>query len=211
MVQLLMPSNQEQPPSFTLRCRARGTNRRAGFTLFELLVVVAVIVLVAGLSVPAFQRSFKSQRLKKAADIVRGEWSRTKINAIRNGEEFAFFYEPETGTYWIAPFSSVYSEEGQSNTVRSEAADNYDYGNGMLPRGIVFDVGQTVEDSRSMAANEEGSAAGTANMILFYPDGTCQDAELYLKNDEDLAIRISIRSLTGVASVGQLESRASGR
>ena len=153
----------------------------------------------------------QSPRLTQAqAPSLCGEWSRAKINAIRRGEEFAFFYTPETGSYWIAPFTSAYADNAPVQpTDEDEAQGDYDYGDGRLPRGITFYSGQAVEDTRSVLAAEEGNVGGAANMILFYPDGTCQDAELYLKNDKDLYIRVSIRSLTGVASVSELLSKPS--
>lgn len=183
-------------------CRRR---RRSAFTLFELMIVVAILVIVAALAAPAYRAAFSSHRLRQSADLIRGEWGRAKVNAIRRGEEFAFFYVPDSGSYWIAPFNTAYADDAPT-TGDEETQGDYDYGDGQLPRGISFHTGTALEDSRSVFAAEDGNVGGAANMILFYPDGTCQDAELYLKNDRDLYIRVSIRSLTGVASVSDLLS-----
>lgn len=178
-------------------------------TLFELILVVAIVVLVAALAAPTLSQAFKTQRLKKSADLVRAEWGRAKVSAIRNGEEFGFFYEPETGKYWIAPFSSVYIDQGPANGDQ-EAITNYDYGNGLLPKGIVFDSGQSIEDGRTELLADEEGIGNMSNTILFYPDGTSQDAELYLRNEADLYIRINMRSLTGVSSVSDVMTSIEG-
>lgn len=181
--------------------RRVASARRKGLTLFELLLVLVVIVLVAAVSVPALQTAFKSQKLKKAADLVRGEWTTARINAMRQGEEFAFFYEPDTGTYWIAPFASVYSSSPPTSQEQGTVG-NYDYGKGQLPRDVLFHRGQAVEDTRSADLTAEGG--GTANMILFYPDGTTQDAEIFLKNERDHYIRLNLRALTGMPSTSDI-------
>lgn len=183
---------------------AYGAARR-GMTLFELILVVAIIVVIAAIAAPTLQQAFKTQRLKKSADLVRAEWGRAKVNAIRNGEEFAFFWEPETGVYWVAPFSSVYA--GQSPDTTQEAISNYDYGNGLLPRGVVFDSGESSEDARAQVLADGEGADGNANMILFYPDGTTQDAQIFLRNEKDLYVRVSLRALTGVSSVSDVMSK----
>lgn len=46
-------------------------NRRAGFTLLELLVTLAIVAIIASLAAPAFQNMIATQRVRSAAnDLV---------------------------------------------------------------------------------------------------------------------------------------------
>ena len=44
---------------------------RAAFTLMELVLVVAIVIVVAALATPSIQRTFSRQALQKGADRVR--------------------------------------------------------------------------------------------------------------------------------------------
>ena len=58
-----------------LRCRTSK-----GFTLLELLIVLALIVILAGLSLPAFTGTIRSQRLRSAAESVRTEFGNQSVD-----------------------------------------------------------------------------------------------------------------------------------
>jgi len=50
---------------------ARGASRHAGFTLIELMIVVAVVAILAAVALPAYQSYIKKSRAKAAgADLV---------------------------------------------------------------------------------------------------------------------------------------------
>ena len=76
---------------------------------------------------------------------------------------------------------------------------NYD--DDLLPGKVVFVAGETVFDARALDASEQAAAASGLRTILFYPDGTSQDARLTLQNEEGRFIDVTLRGLTGTASV----------
>jgi hypothetical protein len=55
-------------------------------------------------------------------------------------------------------------------------------------------------------AAPEAGADGTvwSEPILFYPDGTASDATVVLENEYRRRIELTLRGLTGVATVGEL-------
>src|SRR4051794_40919094 len=49
-----------------------GRDRRAGFTLLEILVVIVIIILLAALLLPAIQSALRRAQLVKEVDDMRG-------------------------------------------------------------------------------------------------------------------------------------------
>lgn len=66
---------------------------RHGVTLVELLIVMAVIVLLAGLTLPSVKSMLKDQRISQAARIVQGFAESARARAIANGRRVALVLE----------------------------------------------------------------------------------------------------------------------
>jgi len=102
---------------FVMRCSVRrrphsrgtagglacGSGARRAFTLIELLLVLALVVAMAGLIVPALG-VFDDEYLRQAADQVRGDWTAARVEAMTSGLTQVFRYEIETGQYVIQPW-----------------------------------------------------------------------------------------------------------
>lgn len=56
-----------------------------GFTLVEMLVVLAIMVLVMAFAVPAYSRLVQQQRLQLAGEALRAALASARIEAIRQG------------------------------------------------------------------------------------------------------------------------------
>ena len=80
-----------------------------------------------------------------------------------------------------------------------------------LPERVTFASGETAYDARAegLASDTQdlpNSDYGLSDPILFYPDGTTSTAVVVLANEYDRTIEISLRGLTGVATVGKVQS-----
>ena len=174
-----------------------------GLTLLELVIVMVILVTVSSLAIPVVYRSYSAQRVNKAADLVRAELNRARVQAMRTGEVQGFFYYPETANFKVGPFSNEMAE-ALSQSLRSQQnarSSNFDFGNNRLPKGVVFATGITVQDSRSVAAEQDsGVDVGNMRPVLFYPDGSSQTAKLYLRSDQDDYFEVKLRGMTGTSS-----------
>lgn len=178
-----------------MRCAA--ARRRAAFTLLELILVLSVIMVVAGLAAPLLRRSFASQTLRAGADQVRAQFGQARIRAIKTGNVFAFLYTPGADSYTIAPFLNAYSLINPQIVAAAQAPPQLR----TLPKGLQFAGADVSGDARAQFEAEGATLQRGMTPILFYPDGSSQDAALYLRNQQGDTIRIDLRGLTGMSNV----------
>ena len=74
---------------------------RAGFSLVELLIVIAIIGLMAGVSVPAFLTFMKSFRLRTAGRQILGDLNYARQEAITKSRDTYVFFDAATASYDI--------------------------------------------------------------------------------------------------------------
>ena len=174
---------------------------RRGFTLLELILVIGILVAISAIALPTVTRSFSSQSLLKAADRVRVSMGQARVRAIQTGQIHAVGYVP--GRSWIDIASleqlpTIANRAGRRlQEQRRGITSNYD--DDLLPGRVIFVAGQTVVDAR--AADAGPTDTSQLRTILFYPDGTSQDARLTLQNEDGRLVDVALRGLTGIASV----------
>ncbi len=167
------------------------------------MLVIGILIAISAIALPTVTRSFSSQSLAKAADRVRVSMGQARVRAIRTGQIHAVGYLPGRGWIDVASLDqlqTIASKAGRRLQQQHQAlTSNYD--DDLLPGKVVFVAGETVFDARALDASEQGADASGLRTILFYPDGTSQDARLTLQNEEGRFIDVTLRGLTGTASV----------
>lgn len=191
--------------------------KRRGFTLLELMLVLAVLVVIAAMTMPALGRVVETQRLKQGADQVRAAWMRTHLTAMRTGKLQMFCFENGAGRYrietWYAAEEEVEAADATEDTGRratpakAPTADA-EKGEQMLPDDVVFSAGDAESDNRGSKIEDDvsmTSGGAWSRPILFYPDGSTSNAHLVVSNKRGRAIRVDLRGLTGGVTVGEIE------
>ena len=196
-------------PSFPDR---RSTRR--GYTLLELLIVVAVMLVVASLTLPALNRPFAKSKLRDAAKQLRVALARARLEAIRAGAPQQFRYLPGAGVFEISAksaaegggFLPVAGEGGVEEAPAGEdstyaAAARYE-----LPEGVRFfdpsapEIPPDEPDSIPSETDESWSAP-----IVFYPNGRTVNARLRLYGEYDYYVDVTLRGLTGASRIGEIQ------
>lgn len=96
--------NQGSTRRFRANCR--GARAQAGFSLLELILVVALLGILAALSVNAYSQWLPRMRLRGAADETVGVMQRARLHAIRTNRQVTVKLHPAsspaTGQWLVA-------------------------------------------------------------------------------------------------------------
>lgn len=193
--------------------------RSRGFTLVELLLVLAILVVVAAMAAPALRGVMRDQELRSAADQVRIEWTRAHVKAMKTGRIQVFRYELGGQKFsvqpWAAADDALESAQPQVAGFGLEPAATspaIDEENALLlPEGTMFVAGDAKAESRSLSIEEAVMAASQyqsewSRPIMFYPDGSTSDAFLVVANEREVGIRVNLRGMTGTATISDINS-----
>ncbi|QDT68714.1 hypothetical protein MalM25_16380 [Planctomycetes bacterium MalM25] len=174
----------------------RTTNdrrRRGGFTLVELLLVLALAVVLASLAAPSLSGTLARVRLDAAADEVREAWNDARLEAIRTGEPVAFQCQLGTGRYTLSTLADAAAAQSGSTEVADQGAladDEYE------------DLGEVnfVQLSRGVEGDAEIDPT-IADCLVFRPDGGADDAFAIVRSSRGSQRKIVLRGLTGAARI----------
>jgi prepilin-type N-terminal cleavage/methylation domain-containing protein len=204
-----MPTNWRSPRKAVLK--------RRGFTLAEILLVLAVLVVIAAFAVPLAKGSLETYRLRKSADSIRSAFASARAAAARTGMTHIFQYTPESAEYKVHPWTNgdevlEVSIAPTINTGGTQSASTPSMSNiktTPLPEGITFHgvtTDSSARDARTITGSTSamGSAPPGTTPILFYADGSSSNATVVLKNGRGAFIQIKLRGLTGHSTASNL-------
>ena len=142
-----------------------GFERIKGFTLIELVVVVALISIMLFLAIPRFQSDFFTDNTKKVSRWIMYKVPALKENAFRKQKKYVLHVGIDSEKLWI-------THEGMSDEELQDAEmDGY-----KLPDDIKL---QDVE-----FPDEQVISAGRAD-IYFYEKGYSDKAIIHMVHDDD--------------------------
>ncbi|MCA9187040.1 MAG: prepilin-type N-terminal cleavage/methylation domain-containing protein [Pirellulaceae bacterium] len=205
-----------------------AASKRSGYTLLEVMLVLAIIATVAAIAYPTLTNTLRTQRLVKGAEQVRAIWAKTRVRAMRDGQPYIFRYQQGTSTFevqkWtmddsaIAPFGQTGSINSNTITTplgtnNTSSTTNLDDRNGRsdtnLPEGVQFGSSAVQADQRSIYVTETAAMLGNQSMtgsqdwstpIFFYPDGTTSTSQLVIVDEKQRAIVVTLRGMTGTST-----------
>lgn len=178
-------------------------SRRRGYTLFEVVLVCAVLVLLATMAYPSIRGMYPSFKLRGAVDAVRAAWAHARARAIEEGRPYRFAVEEGGTHYRIAPDRDDYWS--------GSPPQNDPDGHGMvledaLPSGVHFSVNGNAsspppDDARVKDVKTPASGNWSAAAV-FLPDGTAkQDVRILFQIKGARPAELQLRGLTGTVQV----------
>lgn len=157
---------------------------RKGYSLLEMMIVLAVLAGLAGLVYPAISRPFKKFHLQNAAQEVTNELSKARISSMQSGVPLVFKVQMKTGHFQLSEDVEVESEDFQTEE-------------GELPSGVCF---ESIEKNATLS-EEDTDESGWTNVAVFYPNGDTSGSTIELSSN-DFCCDVKLSSLTNSAKIG---------
>jgi prepilin-type N-terminal cleavage/methylation domain-containing protein len=176
---------------------------RPAYTLMELVIVLAVLVVLATLVYPSIDAMYGDYRVTGATDMVRSAWAVARSRAIDESQAYRFSIVPGRGNFRIAPDNANYwggdapppSDQTTPPLVQDDA----------LPKGVRFVTADAVGNGAPIQGGDSALPPGGIDpgmwttVVTFLPDGTAdQDAELIFNARGARTMVLRLRGLTGV-------------
>jgi Tfp pilus assembly protein FimT len=180
-----------------MTCPRTAQQNRPGFTLFEVTLVLAILIVLGALVVPSVAGMSASYQVTAASDMIRGGWASARARAMDEGRPYRFAVTWGTGEFRIAPDSPEYWAGGGTPDSIPNGDNNSEPAlvvQDKLPKPVVF--------TSADASATQGDAGNWSTLAIFQPDGTARaDAWVVLQAKGTRPLRLYLRALTGTVSV----------
>jgi prepilin-type N-terminal cleavage/methylation domain-containing protein len=159
--------------------------QRAGasaFTLIEMMIVVGIMAIVMGVSIPLLVRTFRREALRQAVCDIVEVASNARAMAIQRGETVDLVFDTESRT---ASVGGGGGGEGEKSSLlnKNRMATTW-------PDSLTIEM---------LDVNFVEHRAAPKARVRFFPNGTCDEATLILRNDANEFRMVYWEVLTGLA------------
>ncbi|MDH7502066.1 MAG: prepilin-type N-terminal cleavage/methylation domain-containing protein [Verrucomicrobiota bacterium] len=188
-----------------LRC---GGKRVRAFTLFELMVVVALLGIVVSISLPSFLHAVRKSPLRQAMSDLEEACNRARMMAIMEGQPSEIAIRAADGMVQVRLFrETAPDEEPESGAVGSAEpiGTAVQPGGSPLPVGVapvVFKLPSTVA-FKSLVVNLQDMMDTEEARVRFFPNSTCDAfrATLLSEDNEERTITLEVTTARSIIEV----------
>lgn len=192
-----------RPPS----CRPRGApGRRArGFTLFEIMMVLAILVIIVGVGLPAMISTVRKGPMRQAlADLEEG-FLRARMRAILTGQPAELVIRAADGTLTLRSVSegvapSVGAGVSFSTADRGEEFRETAGGSDRSTTGDLPEFSAKLDESvafKQLTISLRDVMDETEAAVRFYPNGTCDALTALLVSEAGQERAVTLEITTG--------------
>lgn len=145
-----------------------GAGAKKGFTLLELLIVISIIMIVLGFSMPLFRKTFSDIKLSAAVSDIVSLMRYAQERAIVEGVVFRLNFDTGKGEYWL---TKVKQEDSKSIVTFENVPGKF---------------------GRHLSVSEDLTLGHEASSLDFYPDGEISQGKVTLNNTNKKSSTITV-------------------
>jgi len=142
--------------------------RRAGFTLIELILVMVVIFTLATIIAPRFSDSFPSLQVRTSTERLFAWARKARSDAALTGSRQRLILDSAKKKFWLEYEARPIKEPGKFTKLTGA------WGEGWIPDEVSF---ETIEGAETDPNNS------AVRYLEFRPDGTSSEATVILSNE----------------------------
>jgi prepilin-type N-terminal cleavage/methylation domain-containing protein len=149
-----------------------------GFTLIEVIIVVAMIGIMAAISIPSMHSWMSNYRLKAAARDAYSVLQKARALAVKTNTDTAVIFDTANSTYDLC------DEWDSSSTSCAGSSQSFDFSS--LPNGIGYGHGSaTAQVPGGAFPGDDVSYASPVNVATFNSRGLGNSGYIYLDHDKN--------------------------
>jgi Type II transport protein GspH len=181
----------------------RHSSSELGATVIDVLVVSAIVIAIAGLSVPASATVVDAGRARQAAAFISSRFRLARIEALNHASNVGVVFDntPEGWTIRIC-------RDGNRNGLRradiasgaDPCPDGPHHFDAMFP-GVRIAIDPTLRGPAGEPPNSDPVRFGASDMASFAPAGSCTAGSLFLRTNRGQQYAIRIAGMNGRSRV----------
>jgi prepilin-type N-terminal cleavage/methylation domain-containing protein len=161
-------------------------NRRRGFTLIELILVMIVIFTLATIVAPRFSDFFPSYQVRKSTEHLLAWARKARADAAVTGIRQHLVLDEKSRKFWIEYEARPIKEPGKFVLLSGA------WGEERLPEAVAFE---------SIEGAESAPSGNGIKYLEFRPDGTSSEATIILANEHGDRHTIKIEKATSKITI----------
>jgi hypothetical protein len=184
--------------------RLAGSSAALGATLTDLVMAMAVVLVMSGLSAPVIANAVEDGRLRHAAGFIATRFRLARSRAAATSTAIAVLFDRTTGGRW----QFRVCEDGNGNGVRRADVDagrdrcvDGPHDLAALFPGVAVGSDPAIRGPDGEPGSVDPVRFGAGDLASFSPAGTCTSGSLWLRSRSGSQFSVRVAGVTGRARV----------
>lgn len=191
--------------------RRYSTKAEAGFSLMEIMVVLAIIAVLSSISMPALRGFAATRRLKTSARAIADTLGFARDMAITENNTHLVVFDIDGNRYWLASSETFNIQNPAASARRTTNSVTANGQQVMVSRtdgvmGIPRPLNKGITIAALVTTNNglNQQINSGVDYVYFSPTATSVDTIVYLRNIDNHFIAINVEAATGRSSIQEL-------